>query len=363
MDRRDTHRRQLFVGAAALALAFIGRRATAQTADEFGGAVLKGAGSTFAHPLMNVWAVEYRRHRKGPGALPAAGNGLDSDVGGVALDYEAVGSQAGIQRLRTGAVDFAASEMPLPAIDLQRSALVQAPLVAGAVAVAVNLPSLKQPLRLAPPVLADIFMGRVRRWSEPAIAALNEGAALPDAPIAVQHRVDGSGTTYTFTTYLAASSPAWKGELGADLLINWPVGEGHRGNAGVARAVQRTPLSIGYVSDAAATQARLQVAALRNGAGRFVAPGAEGVRAALAAAPWDAAAQFSTPLVAMPGEASYPIVAAVYGLYSRERSARRVERARDFLEWALTLGQPMAQRLGYVSLPAAAQSAVLAAMR
>jgi phosphate transport system substrate-binding protein len=363
MNHEDVAARRLFVAAAALGLAGLGRRARAQAVDAFSSAALKGAGSTFAHPLMAAWATEYRRHRKGPGALPAAGGGLDSDVGGVALDYEAVGSQAGIQRLRAAAVDFAASEMPLPVPDLQRGALVQVPLVAGAVALAVNLPARSAPLRLTPEVVADIFLGRIRRWSEPAIAALNDGAALPDAPIAVQHRSDGSGTTFTFTTFLLRTSAAWQGQLGADLLVNWPVGDGHRGNDGVARAIARTPHAIGYVSDVAAAQARLQVAQVRNAAGRFVAPTADGVRAALAAAPWDAAAQFGGSLVSLPGDASYPIVAAVYGLYSRELSARRVERVRDFFEWALTLGQPTALRLGYVSLPATAQSAVLAAMR
>ena len=245
----------------------------AQTVDEFGSPTLKGAGSTFAHPLMSAWARDYRVFRHGGVAVVAAGGGLDDEIGGAALDYEAIGSQAGIQRVKARAVDFAVSEMPLPAADLRRHGLLQVPLVAGAVAVAVNIEGqAAAELRLSPGLLVDIFLGRVKTWADPTIAQLNPGLKLPAAPIAVVHRADGSGTTYTFTAFLAQSSADWRSQVGSDLLVNWPVGEGYKGSSGVARALQRTPNAIGYLDLVQALAAKLQVASVQNASGRFVAP-------------------------------------------------------------------------------------------
>jgi phosphate transport system substrate-binding protein len=323
----------------------------AQTVDEFGPSLLKGAGSTFAHPLMSAWAREYRVFRHGGSWAMAAGSGLDDEIGGVALDYEAVGSQAGIQRVKANAVDFAVSEMPLPAADLRRNGLLQVPLVAGAVAVAVNIegPGSSE-LRLTPGLLADIFLGRVKTWADPTIARLNPSLKLPAAPIAVVHRADGSGTTYTFTAFLAQSSADWKSQVGSDLLVNWPVGEGYKGSSGVARALQRIPNSIGYLDLVQALDAKRQVASVQNGSGRFVAPNRASVQAAVASASWDPANQFNTSLVNMAGENSYPIVAAVFGLAS-DRSSQRAQTARTFLKWSVTSGRPTAEKLGYVALP------------
>src|SRR5262245_51386331 len=235
----------------------------AQTVDEYGSATLKGAGSTFSYPLMSAWARDYRVFRHGGVGVAAAGGGLDDEIGGVALDYEAVGSQAGIQRVKARAVDFAVSEMPLPASDLRRNGLLQVPLVAGAVAVAVNLEGqAAAELRLSQGLLVDIFLGRVKTWADPTIAQLNPGLQLPAAPITVVHRADGSGTTYTFTTFLAQSSTDWMSQVGSDLLVNWPVGEGYKGNSGVARALQRTPHSIGYLDLVQAREAKIQVASV-----------------------------------------------------------------------------------------------------
>jgi phosphate transport system substrate-binding protein len=335
----------------------------AQTVDEFGSPTLKGAGSTFAHPLMSAWARDYRVFRNGGVPVVLAGGGLDDEIGGVALDYEAVGSQAGIQRVKARAVDFAVSEMPLAADDLRRNGLVQVPLVAGAVAVAVNIEGQAAgELRLSPALLVDIFLGRVKTWADPAIAQLNPGLELPVAPIAVVHRADGSGTTYTFTTFLAQSSAEWRSQIGSDLLVNWPVGEGFRGNAGVARALQRIPNSIGYLDLVQARAAKLQLAHLQNASGRFVAPSVASVQAAVASASWDQAAQFNTSLVNMAGEDSYPIVAAVFGLAS-DRSAQRPKMSRDFLKWSLTNGRATAEKLGYVALPLSAVQKIEAVLR
>jgi phosphate transport system substrate-binding protein len=211
--------------------------------------------------------------------------GLDDEIDGAALDYEAISSQAGIQRIKAGAVDFAVSEMPLPADDLRRHGLVQVPLVAGAVAVAVNIEGLATAeWRLTPSLLADIFLGRVKTWADPAIGQLNPGMTLPAAPIAVVHRTDGSGTTYTFTTFLAQSDADWRSQIGSDLLVNWPVGEGAKCNAGVAQALQRTPHSIAYLDLVQARTAKLQTASVRYISGRFVAPNGSSVQAAMAAA-------------------------------------------------------------------------------
>ena len=335
----------------------------AQTVDEFGSPTLKGAGSTFAHPLMSAWARDYRVFRHGGVAVVAAGGGLDDEIGGAALDYEAIGSQAGIQRVKARAVDFAVSEMPLPAADLRRHGLVQVPLVAGAVAVAVNIEGqAAAELRLSPGLLVDIFLGRVKTWADPTIAQLNPGLKLPAAPIAVVHRADGSGTTYTFTAFLAQSSADWRSQVGSDLLVNWPVGEGYKGSSGVARALQRTPNSIGYLDLVQALAAKLQVASVQNTSGRFVAPSGASVQAAMASASWDPATQFNALLVNMAGEGSYPIVAVVFGLAS-DRSAQRPKMARAFLEWSVTSGRATAEQLGYVALPPSAVQKVQAVLR
>jgi phosphate transport system substrate-binding protein len=354
MGRRQIFKRFLLaLSAFASAAIFTAPMVRGQTVDEFGAPALKGAGSTFAHPLMSMWAREYRVFRHGGVAVAAAGSGLDDEIGGAALDYEAVGSQAGIQRIKTGAVDFAVSEMPVPAADLRRNGLLQVPLVAGAVAVAVNIEGQGvTQLRLTPSVLTDIFLGRIKTWADSAIARLNPNLKLPTAAIAVVHRADGSGTTYTFTGFLAQSSTDWKSQVGSDLLVNWPIGEGYKGSSGVARALQRTRNSIGYLDLVQARDAKLQVASVQNGVGRFVVPSAVSVQAAVASARWDPATQFNTSLVNMAGDESYPIVAAVFGLVG-DGPTQRAQTARAFLKWSITAGRATAEKLGYVALPPA----------
>jgi phosphate transport system substrate-binding protein len=362
MRTRHVTRRGL-LAAAPVAL-WLPQIASAQIADEFGRTALRGAGSTFAHPLMAAWAREFRTFRQGGAvALPVAGGGLDDDIGGTPLDYEAVGSQAGVQRLRTRAVDMAVTEMPLPVAELRRVGFRQTPLVAGAVAVAANLPASVASLRLDGTVLADIYLGRVRLWSDSAIARLNPGVRLPDAPIAVLHRGDGSGTTYTFTDFLSRASGDWKAQVGSDLLVNWPAGEGAKGSSGLVAALLRTPHSIGYVNLQQVASRRLTVASVVNPSGKAVAPSAATVQAAVAAAPWDAAQAFATPLVNVAVENAYPIVAAVYAIVGDRSGGPRAELARGFVEWALTHGRTGAERLGYTALPQAVVNQALAALR
>jgi phosphate transport system substrate-binding protein len=322
----------------------------AQTGDEFGTHVLRAAGSTFVHPLMDAWAREYRSFRHGGAAAVAAvGGGLDDEVGGVALDYEAVGSLAGIQRLRTRAVDLAASEMPMPQRELRLQKLVQVPLVAGAVAL-VHTVGAASTLRLDGPALADIFLGRIKRWNDDRLRALNPGVSLPDASIAVIHRADGSGTTFTFTDYLSGISATWKEQIGSDLLVKWPTGVGKPGNRAVAQAVRDTPNAIAYVSLTQARQAKLPTATLMNVAGAFVAPDMEGVESALKHSAWTRGEASDSSLNHGQGAATYPIIAAVYGMASTTAD-RRSLRAREFLAWSLRHGGTTARELGYVPLP------------
>ena len=361
MNGRPSGARRRLVGVLAAAGLWPVMRAHAQLIDEFGSTTLKGAGSTFAHPLMSAWAREYRAARQG--GLPArlSGGGLDDEIGGVALDYEAIGSQAGIQRAKARAVDFAVSEMPLGVKDQQRDGLLQVPLATGAVAVAINLGTATRELRLTAAMLADIFLGRIKTWLDPAIAQLNPGIVLPNAPIAVVHRADGSGTTFTFTQFLAAGSPAWKTHVGSDLLVKWPVGNAVKGNTGVARALERTANSIGYVNWVEVSGGRLTLASVQNAAGAFVAPSAASVRAAVAAARWDPESGFDTSVINIGGEDSYPIVAVIFALTSHRGSRRAMTRA--FLEWTLADGRATAERLGYISLPPSVVQTVRTALR
>ncbi len=350
--------------AAAALLAGTLLTAAASARDALESATIKGAGSTFVYPLVAQWARDYRAQRLGvAAAVPVANAGLDDDVGGPALDYEPVGSLAGIQRVSWGAVDLAFTEMPLPPAELRRHSLLQWPIVLGGVAVATHVPGLAgQPLRLSGPVLAEIFLGRIQLWSDPAIATLNPGLTLPATPIAVLHRADGSGTTFKFTQYLAAVSPDWKAQVGFDSRVKWPVGAGHKGNSGLVRAVAATPGAIAYVADAQARAAGLTVASLKNAAGAFVAPSKEAVLAAAAGAKWAAEEHFSEVLIDAPGDASYPIVATVFALNSDQIQHGRNRRALAFLEWALGEGRAEAERQGYVALPPPVTEKVRATM-
>ena len=336
-----------FAAGAGLAAAW---PAGASAQDEFDRAALKGAGSTFVYPLVVRWVKEYRHHLAGGIRFTASNAGLDDDMNGVALDYEPVGSLAGLQRLKAGAVDFALSEMPLPPAELSRGGLIQFPVVLGAVALAANLPAIAPGrLQLGLPLLADILLGRVTRWDDPAIRALNPGLALPDAAIGTVHRRDGSGTTFTLTRTLAALVPEWRERVGADLLVKWPVGSGVRGSRGMAEALRRTPHALGYLDDVQAREAGLVVASLRNAAGRFVAPSPSAVAAAALSS--SASDGFQGVAIDPSGEGAYPLIASVFGLMSDRLQNDRQGRTRAFFDWSLSEGRASAERLGYVPLP------------
>lgn len=321
--------------------------------DAFGQALLKGAGSTFVMPLVEQWLRLYRGAATGA-ELSAGSAGLDGDLlGRAALDYEAIGSQAGLLRLQSGAVDFAFSELPLSAQELTRGGLIQIPVVAGGVAIVVHLPALTGPLRLDGLTLAGIFRGRITRWNDPAIASLNPEHSLPASAIVTVHRSEGSGTTYTLTRYLATQDPEWRDAISVDAVVRWPTGTAARGSGGIAQALAATPGSIGYL-DAVQAQAKgLNVVELKNAAGRFVSPSAQAIEAATQAVPWHASEQTQPQFLDAPGEASYPIVATVLAVLNKQPGSKEDRRARAFLAWALANGQTTAGQLGYVALPAA----------
>ncbi len=340
--------------------------AWAQVQDEFGRAPLKGAGSTFVYPLMVQWIKENRAHTAG--ADFKAGNaGLDGDLlGAQVLDYEPVGSLAGLQRLRAKAVDFALSELPLSARTLKDQGLIQLPVVLGSVAIVANLPGLQQPLRLDGATVAAVYLGQIKKWNDPALLALNPGAALPDADIQPLVRTEGSGTTYTVTSFLATQVPTWRDVVGVDAVVSWPMGHGVRGSSGMAQALRSTPFSLGYLDAVQAQATGLDLAALKNRAGAFVTPSAASVAAAAQSADWQGWQQRkdgdSLPLINAQGAGSYPVIASVLAVLPHATRTRAHLRARTFLQWALQNGQPVAQRLGYVPLPASAAQQVRAAL-
>ena len=294
---------------------------------------LHGAGATFPMPLYRQWADDYAR------------------AGGAALDYAAVGSAAGIARIRARAVDFGASDAPLDADTLAREGLLQFPAAIGAVVPVVNLAGVRpDALRLTGEVLAGIYAGRVRRWDDAAIAALNPELRLPRANITVVHRLDASGTTLLFTTYLAGKDAGFALGVGAGLERSWPVGVGGVGNDGVAALVQRTRQSIGYVEYAYAIERRLARAQLRNRDGAFVSANVDAFEAAIG--DWrggDLAAQLP---VDRAGSAAWPLVGASFILVSRSRERAASTRAAiDFFAWSLREESGATRALGYVAMP------------
>jgi phosphate transport system substrate-binding protein len=305
-----------------------------------------GAGSTFAHPLLARWGQVYT-------ALQGEGGSAFGADGG--FDYEPVGSMGGIMRVLQRAVDFGATDVPMPPEEVERHGLVQFPIATGGVAVVANLRGTPTgTLRLSAPVLARIYLGEVTRWSDPAIAALNPGLRLPETLIAVVHRSDRSGTSWHFTTYLAGGSPEWQSRIGAETLPRWPVGTGLRGNRAVADRVQSTENSIGYVEAGQAAQRSLPVVLLENRAGRFVAPTLPTLRAALASTRWDRKRHFAQAATDAPGEDAYPITATVFVLAPRQPgTAARGRHLTEFFRMALTERAEDAAALGYVPLPEA----------
>jgi phosphate transport system substrate-binding protein len=296
---------------------------------------ISGAGATFPYPIYAKWAEAYKAKT------------------GVGLNYQSIGSGGGIKQIKAKTVDFGASDMPLEPKELNESGLIQWPMVMGGVVPVVNVPGIGPgQLKLTGPLLADIYLGKVAKWNDPAIVKLNPGVKLPDKAISVVHRSDGSGTTFIFTHYLSQVSPEWKQKVGENTSVSFPTGVGGKGNEGVASYAGRIPGAIGYVEYAYALQNKLAYTLLQNQAGQFVKPSSESFQAAAANADWAKAPGFYLLLTNQPGAQSWPITGATFILFYKQQA--KPETAREvlkFFSWAYQSGDPMADQLDYVPIP------------
>ncbi|MFH1903590.1 MAG: phosphate ABC transporter substrate-binding protein PstS [Candidatus Omnitrophota bacterium] len=305
--------------------------------------VINGAGATFPYPLYSQWFYSYQQQT------------------GVKINYQSIGSGAGIQQVKVGTVDFGASDAPLTKEDLSANNLVQFPMVGGAVAITYNVPGLGSGLKLTSPMIADIYLGKITRWNDPAIVKLNPKAKLPDIPVIVVHRSDGSGTTNIFTWFLSDVSAKWKTGVGAGTSVKWPVGLGGKGNEGVAGLVKQTNGAIGYVELAYALQAKMAYALVENRAGKFVYPSIETTKAA--AAETDIPDHFYVKFTYEKGENSYPIAGFTYLLFKKSLDPQKRAALIQFVEWAYQNGDGAAAKLHYVPLSNALKNRVLAALK
>jgi phosphate transport system substrate-binding protein len=296
---------------------------------------ITGAGATFPFPVYSKWAEAYKKE---------TGNGLN---------YQSIGSGGGIRQIKAKTVDFGATDAPLKGDDLQQSGLVQFPTVLGGVVPIVNVQGLQSgELKLTGEILADIYRGQIKKWNDPKITEINKDVKLPDANITPVYRSDGSGTTSIFTDYLSSVSPEWKGSLGMGTTVNWPAGQGGKGNEGVAATVKQVNNSIGYVEYAYAKQNKIPVAQMRNRDGQFVAPSDDTFAAAAAGADWNSAPGFGISLVNQVGAKAWPITGATFILvYKQPDNPERVAEALKFFDWAYRQGDQMATELDYVPLP------------
>jgi phosphate transport system substrate-binding protein len=294
-----------------------------------------GAGATFPNPVYQKWAEAYKAKT------------------GNAVNYQSVGSGAGIKQIEANTVDFGASDKPLEQDEISKNDLVQFPAVIGGIVPIVNLAGISDgEIKLDGPTLAAIYMGSVATWNDPAIAKLNAGVKLPSTPITVVHRSDGSGTTFNFTFYLSAVSPDWMSKIGANTAVDWPAGVGGKGNEGVSALVQQTPGSIGYVEIAYALQNKLTYTKMQNHDGVFVEPKLSAFQAAAANADWTSAPNYRLILANQPGKDSWPITAATFILlHGKQTDAAKAKTVLGFFDWSLKNGQSLAQDLLYVPLP------------
>ncbi|MDQ6679846.1 MAG: phosphate ABC transporter substrate-binding protein PstS [Pseudomonadota bacterium] len=295
---------------------------------------MTGAGATFPAPIYAKWADAYNK------------------ATGARLNYQSIGSGAGIQQIRAKTVDFGASDMPLTDEALAKDGLLQFPTVIGGVVPVVNIKGIAPgQIKLTGQVLGDIYLGKITRWNDAALTALNPGVPLPDAAISPVRRADGSGTTFIFTNYLSKVNADWKAKVGEGTAVNWPTGAGGKGNEGVSAFVQRLPNSIGYVEYAYAKQNRMAYTLLKNKDGNFVPPDADNFKAAAAGADWTKS--FYQVLTDQTGKDAWPISGATFILmYKAQDKPVSAANVLKFFDWAYTNGDKMADELGYVPLPA-----------
>jgi phosphate transport system substrate-binding protein len=294
---------------------------------------ITGAGATFPAPVYAKWASEYNK------------------ATGVKVNYQSVGSGAGIKQIDSKTVAFGASDMPLKDEDLAKKGQLQFPTVIGGVVPVVNIKGIAAgQLKLNGQVLGDIYLAKITKWNDPAIKALNPTLALPDAAIAPVRRADGSGTTFGFTNYLSKVNAEWKTKVGEGTAVNWPAGAGGKGNEGVAAFVNRLPNSIGYVEYAYVKQNKMTYALLQNSAGNFVAPDAAAFKAAAAGADWSKS--FYQILTNQPGKDAWPITSATFIImYKTQEKPAEAATALKFFDWAYKNGDKTADDLDYVPMP------------
>jgi phosphate transport system substrate-binding protein len=301
-----------------------------------GGSQINGAGATFPNPIYSKWFTEY--------------NKLHPNV---RVNYQPLGSGAGIRQLTSRTVFFGASDQPMKDEQLQAAPgkILHFPTVLGAVVPIYNLPDVSQQLKFTGPLLADIVLGKVKKWNDPAIVKLNPGVKLPATDLTLVHRSEGSGTTFIFADYLGKVSEEFKRKVGVDASLKWPVGVGGKGNEGVSGLVQQTPGALGYVELVYALQNKIPVGSVQNSAGAFVVPTVESVTAAAAGAAANMPADFRVSITNAPG-ATYPIASFTWILlYEDPQDKAQAAVMKEFMRWALTDGQRMAPGLGYASLP------------
>ncbi len=312
-----------------VSIAIAGLAASAQAAT------ITGAGATFPYPVYAKWAELYQK---------ASGTGLN---------YQSVGSGAGIKQIKAKTVDFGASDMPLPAAELNAAGLFQFPAIMGGVVPIVNLPGTAPgQIKLTGAVVADIYLGKITKWNAAQIAALNPGVKLPADDITVVRRADSSGTSFLWTDYLSQVSPEFKSKIGAGTAVKWAVGVGGKGNEGVAANVQRIKGAIGYVEWAYAKKNRMQHTQLQNKDGVFLQPDDEAFKAAASGANWTGTPGFAVVLTNQPGKASWPITGVSYILMHKSQAdAAKGKEVLKFFDWAYKNGDPAAVELDYVPMP------------
>jgi phosphate transport system substrate-binding protein len=310
------------------AIAVLGAFASVSYAQD-----VTGAGASFPAPVYAKWADAYNK------------------ATGARINYQSVGSGAGLKQIAAKTVDFGASDAPLTDEELAKGGLIQFPTVIGGVVPVVNIQGVGPgKLKLTGQVLGDIYLGKITKWNDPAITALNAGLALPDAAIAPVRRADGSGTSFNFTNYLSKVNAEWKAKVGEGTAVNWPTGAGGKGNEGVSAFVQRLPNSIGYVEYAYAKQNKMAFTLLKNEAGNFVAPDDETFKAAAANADWNKS--FYQVLTGQPGKDSWPITAATFIMMHKVQDKPvNATNSLKFFDWAYSSGDKMATELDYVPMP------------
>jgi phosphate transport system substrate-binding protein len=304
--------------------------------------MINGAGATFPYPIYSKWFDEYAK--------------VDPSV---RFNYQSIGSGGGQKQILAQTVDFGASDGPMSDDNLSKAPgkILHIPTVAGAVVITYNLDG-NPALKLDGDAIANIFLGKIKNWNDPKIAASNPGAKLPDKEIVVVHRSDGSGTTFIFTDYLSKTSGEWKEKAGNNTSVNWPAGIGGKGNEGVAGQVKQTPGALGYVELIYATQNKMPYAEIKNAAGEFMKPTLESITAALATA--DIPDDFRFSMTNAPGKDAYPIAGATWLLvYQQQKDAAKGKKLVEFLKWSLTDGEKMAKDLQYAPLPESVQQRVL----